>query len=97
MMAQEMVKQIMNYFNQKSINEDKQEIEIYDGSPTNNKSAVDWLEECENYAIIFQWNEENFKEIFGSRLQKCALDWHADRLEKKHPNESYSSCHRTFH
>ena len=90
-----MVKQIMNYFNQKSINEDKQQIEIYDGSLTNNKSAADWLEECENHAIIFQWNEENFIDIFGSRLQKCALDWHAERLES-HPNDSYLSWREAF-
>jgi len=53
------------------------------------KTIKDWLHECELNASIYNWKENDYKQIFGSRLRSDALLWHANRL-RAHPNECYT-------
>ncbi len=43
---------------------------------------------CVMFATIYEWKEEKFKNIFGSRLRGDPLEWHVKRLQH-YPTESY--------
>jgi len=46
-------------------------------------------------ATIYEWKEEKFKTIFGSRLRGDSLEWHIKRLQQ-YPTESYLDWSNAF-
>lgn len=69
-------------------------IPIFYGN-SSERSVREWLEECHLYASLYKWKEENYKYIFGLRLQAEAKDFHANRM-KYYPNEPYSAWRHHF-
>lgn len=66
-----------------------EKISLFFGS-TPDRSVEDWLEDCDLYAVIYNWPEHQKKSIYGSRLRGECLSWQAKRL-RNYPNESYAT------
>ncbi len=85
---------LADHINQLSIKEEKSDISNFSGE-TEESSIQDWFKECHNYATIYNWKKENFKQIFGSRLRGDALTFHA-HLIQTYPDQTFEAWRQSI-
>lgn len=66
-----------------------EKISLFYGS-TPERSVEDWLDDCDLFAVIYNWPDGQKKYTYGSRLRGECLTWQAKRL-RNHPLENYAA------